>query len=132
MNINPNYKILSVKYPHNDKIHTVRSNGRYVYAGIESDNSGFKNYTLEYEINKHNYEPYSISTKSGNETYTVGDVVFFKYLGKITKCVIQGFKILHSGNISVKLDGYPSVGMHFIFKLPVLFTTEDGVDIYEH
>lgn len=153
--VEKDYEILSFSHSHG--LTTLRNNGyfhkhnnHYVYEKCRpSDCSNDKGATLNEIFNKEEYYDYkihSVRRLSDGEIFTVGDVIKgFCRKGKITE-----FKILkgksnsrHSGRIDTLLEKVDDkigviIDNHYIptellseLNTKPLFTTEDGVELFE-
>lgn len=139
--VKKDYEILSFKDLHSSRILTLNLNKQYyqdgnMYLPIKNLLPNIKNWQI-----------HSIKRNSDGEIFTIGDTVIFKYNKGLcldvpnyaqAPCAISGKKIIEGFSIINNQLGikttynrfYYSIDCPEIIKQP-LFTTEDGVDIFE-
>jgi hypothetical protein len=143
--IEKDYEILSFKRNGNffsteqQKLATLQKDGSYLHMRLLSTTGGS---SLEFMLKNKFYDIHSVKRLSDGEIFTVGDIVnrpCYKKPFKIKHFHIQNCKPptiwLHSmdfveGNCTHTLDENCTLEKAIKFKKP-LFTTEEGVDIYE-
>lgn len=125
--VEKDYEILSFKY-NNDPTHNgfdanLQQNGTYHHSKLYDNNTGTK---LERMFQLNNYQIHSIKRLSDGEVFTVGD--------KLTYGTLTSINIIQN---SVKLWlNFKSSGGEWDIKDMIkskkpLFTTEDGVEMFE-
>jgi len=118
------YEILSIIFESSNRIDTLRENGLYaISTGSNKQETG------KYSIDCYylGWEIHSVKRLSDGEVFTIGDEIIDEDLGV---CSIRGFKIINNKMHIIYLDyDYPLEKT--IKHKQKLFTTEDGVDIYE-
>ncbi len=136
--IEKNYEILSLQCiinPNRGLIYTVRngelinSNGSPCYYSIEN--------ALEFWAEEHkSWVIHSVKRLSDGEIFTIGDKIRFinESLEETYPCrIIKNFKIKENTLISICDDNNVEILLKNLKKVKQpLFTTEDGVDIFEN
>lgn len=142
--IEKDYEILSFKSKSSNRIITLRGNGYYVVEPLRPfdcpNNKGGSLKQQLYDVEKGYYIIHSVKRLSDGEVFTVGDEIITGASDSYAS--IYGFKIVnkklcinhtHSFLVNQMCPGTPSDCHLYLIskKIKPLFTTEDGVDIFE-
>lgn len=125
--IEKEYEILSFKKRLTGDIYNLSSDGKYRF------NSGYV-YMSEWEVY---FTIHSVKRIYDGEIFTVGDNISHSYKGVNNETITKEYKIekiyfIEKERLSFYVGGGLSLGIKNVLKLKQpLFTTEDGVDIYE-
>ena len=129
------YEILSFKSKF-DKFYNPRlqKDGTFLNNPLMSQNGGGA--SLKWMLNEDEYYISSVKRLSDGEVFSIGDKINFRGLygnnSKHKYDTIKGFELKQDGSLGVKYHN-DLVGIEKIQKYKeALFTTEDGVDIFEH
>lgn len=119
------YEILSFINKGNDSLFHKAKDGKYS-ASMKVTNGIFEEKEL---LSKPHFRIYSVRRLSDNEVFTIGQDVFFGDYGKIKSITINSGICYIGGEFGNSGKGFSCV-ISFVSKAePVLFTTEDGVNI---
>lgn len=136
----PSYSTLKMNIYYTIDIDNKFISNKYYNEMKEEYDAQFVDYEIMFDINKINFI-YSVKRLSDGEIFTIGDKMYYStdsenHQFKKTGCIIQEFTIENnkiyvnrhyaSGNKNYILENW----VKFVTKQP-LFTTEDGVDIYD-